>query len=40
MYPPMLEQAQADKHRARLMFEFPLKSEAVHASLPRKLWKR
>lgn len=36
MYPPMLEQAQAEKHRARLMFEFALKAEAVHARLYQK----
>jgi rubrerythrin len=33
MYPPMLEQAQAESHRARIMFGFALKAEAVHAEL-------
>jgi rubrerythrin len=36
MYPPMLELARADKHRARTMFEFALKAEAVHARLYEK----
>jgi rubrerythrin len=33
MYPPMLEQAQAEGHRARVMFGFAVKAEAVHAEL-------
>jgi rubrerythrin len=33
MYPPMLEQAVADNHRARTMFGYALKAEAVHAAL-------
>jgi rubrerythrin len=33
MYPPMLEQAQNDNPKAKRMFEFALKSEAVHAQL-------
>lgn len=33
MYPPMLQQAIADDHRARRMFSFALKAEAVHARL-------
>ena len=33
MYPPMLEQAIADNHRARRMFSYALKAEAVHAKL-------
>lgn len=33
MYPPMLEQARADHHRARTMFEFALKAEGIHARL-------
>ena len=33
MYPPMLAQAEADKHRARVMFSYALKAEAVHAQL-------
>jgi len=36
MYPPMLEQAEADKHRARVMFNFALKVEEVHAGLYTK----
>ncbi len=36
MYPPMLEQAEADKHRARTMFAYALKAEAVHAQLYQK----
>ena len=31
MYPPMLEQAKADNHRSKTMFEFAMKAEAVHA---------
>ncbi len=33
MYPPMLQQAEADNHRARRMFAFAVKAEAVHARL-------
>src|SRR5512136_1437130 len=33
MYPPMLQQAIADDHRAKRMFSFALKAEAVHAKL-------
>lgn len=33
MYPPMLEQATADNHRAKRMFGYALKAEAVHAKL-------
>jgi len=33
MYPPMLEQAEADKHRAKRMFKLALKAEKVHADL-------
>jgi rubrerythrin len=36
MYPPMLEQATADNHRARTMFGYALKAEAVHAQLYKK----
>jgi rubrerythrin len=36
MYPPMHAQAEADKHRARIMFGFALKAEEVHASLYQK----
>jgi len=31
MYPPMLEKAEADSHRAKVMFGFAVKAEAVHA---------
>jgi len=33
MYPPMLEQAKADAHKARRMFGYALEVEAVHARL-------
>ena len=33
MYPPMLEQAAAEGHRARFMFGYAVKAEAVHAAL-------
>jgi rubrerythrin len=33
MYPPMLEQAIAEGHRAKIMFGFALKAEEVHARL-------
>ncbi len=33
MYPPMLEEAEAEGHRARVMFGFAVKAEAVHAEL-------
>ena len=33
MYPPMLAEAQAEGHRAKLMFGFAVKTEAVHAEL-------
>lgn len=33
MYPPMLEQAQADDHKAKRMFAFAVKAEAVHAEV-------
>jgi rubrerythrin len=33
MYPPMLQQAVADDHRAKRMFAYALKAEAVHAKL-------
>jgi len=36
MYPPMLEQAEADSHRARIMFGFAVKAEEVHAQLYTK----
>jgi rubrerythrin len=33
MYPPMLQQAIADDHRAKRMFAYALKAEAVHARI-------
>ena len=33
MYPPMLEQAEADGHKAKRMFGYAVKAEAVHATL-------
>ena len=36
MYPPMLEQATSDSHRAKTMFGFALKAEEVHAKLYAK----
>ncbi|MBM3746248.1 MAG: rubrerythrin family protein [Acidobacteria bacterium] len=36
MYPPMLEQAQAEGHRAKLMFGYAVKAEAVHAGLYKR----
>ncbi|HSB82133.1 MAG TPA: rubrerythrin family protein [Candidatus Methylomirabilis sp.] len=33
MYPPMLKQAAADSHKAKRMFGYALKAEAVHAKL-------
>jgi rubrerythrin len=36
MYPPMLEQAIAENHRAKLMFGYALKAEAVHAELYKR----
>jgi rubrerythrin len=33
MYPPMLQQAIADDHKAKRMFGYAVKAEAVHASL-------
>ncbi len=36
MYPPMLQQAEAEGHRAKVMFGFALKAEAVHAELYKK----
>ncbi len=33
MYPPMLEQAEKEGHRAKRMFAFALKAEKVHADL-------
>lgn len=33
MYPPMLEQATADDHKAKRMFGYAVEAEAVHAKL-------
>jgi rubrerythrin len=33
MYPPMIEQAEAEGHKAKRMFNFASKAEAVHARL-------
>ncbi len=33
MYPPMLQQAEAEGHKARRMFDYAAKAEAVHAQL-------
>ncbi len=33
MYPPMLKQAEADGHKAKRMFDYAAKAEAVHAAL-------
>lgn len=33
MYPPMVEQAEADDHKARRMFKYATEAEAVHAKL-------
>ncbi len=33
MYPPMLAEAQAENHRAKVMFGYAVKAEAVHAQL-------
>ncbi len=35
MYPPMLELAEAEGHRAKFMFGYAVKAEAVHAELYR-----
>ena len=33
MYPPMLEQAEADGHKAKRMFKYAVEAEQVHAKL-------
>jgi rubrerythrin len=33
MYPPMLEQAEKEGHKAKRMFAYAVKAEAVHAAL-------
>jgi rubrerythrin len=35
MYPPMLETAEAEGHRAKVIFGYALKAEAVHADIYR-----
>ncbi|MGO8677400.1 MAG: rubrerythrin family protein [Limisphaerales bacterium] len=35
MYPPMLKQAEAEGHKAKRMFDYACKAEAVHAHLYR-----
>ncbi|MGK7344474.1 MAG: rubrerythrin family protein [Candidatus Nitrospinota bacterium M3_3B_026] len=36
MYPPMLEQAEAEGHKSRTMFKWALEAEKVHAALYTK----
>lgn len=36
MYPPMIAQAEAEGHKAKVMFKFAVKAEAVHADLYSK----
>ncbi|MEF3255348.1 MAG: rubrerythrin family protein [Deferribacterales bacterium] len=36
MYPPMLEKASAEGHKAKVMFNFAVKAEEVHAKLYKK----
>jgi len=36
MYPPMVEQAVADGHKAKIMFKFAVEAEAVHAQIYTK----
>ena len=36
MYPPMLKEAQNENHKAKFMFNFANKAEAVHAALYKK----
>lgn len=36
MYPPMFDEAQKDDHKAKVMFNFALKAEKVHAELYSK----
>ena len=33
MYPPMVKEAQTENHKAKRMFDYALKAEAVHATL-------
>ena len=36
MYPPMLEQAEADGHRAKIMVGYAVRADAVHAELYKR----
>lgn len=36
MYPPMVDQAESEGHKAKRMFNFAIKAEAVHAELYKK----
>lgn len=36
MYPPMVDRAQAEGHRAKVMFGYAVKAEAVHAELYKR----
>ncbi len=36
MYPPMLNDAEAEKHRGRIMMGYAMRAEAVHAKLYQK----
>lgn len=36
MYPPMLDLAEQDKHRAKTMFRFAVEAEEVHANIYKK----
>ena len=36
MYPPMVEKANADGHKAKTMFKFAVDAEAVHADIYAK----
>ena len=36
MYPPMVEQAESEGHKAKTMFKFAVGAEAVHADLYKK----
>ena len=33
MYPPMIDDAQAEGYRAKLMFGYALRAEAIHADM-------
>jgi rubrerythrin len=36
MYPPMLERAQSDGHRAKRMFDLAMQAEEVHAGIYKR----